>query len=196
MGRNKAELLFRGRTLLGHALATLRAAGFLVAVAGVRPGDTPTPEAPCVPDRYPGAGPLAGIEAALQSIGAEPPQPVLFVPVDLPLLPTRFLQALFERALRTGAAATVPFATGRPQPLCAVYCSSLAPGIAAALARHDRKVMHVLRELAPGAAFDSFSVEALAPLHGWTEAHRWFTNLNTPEDWAALTGSALRASTA
>ena len=196
MGRSKAELPFRGTTLLNHSIATLRSAGFTASVAGLPPGAFAAPDTPCVPDRYPGAGPLAGIEAALHSLQAEPPQPVQFVPVDLPLLPPHFLRTLFERALHTGALATVPFSTGRPQPLCAVYVSSLAPGLCEALARNDRKVMRVLRELAPGAAFDAFPVEALAPLHGWTDAHRWFTNLNTPADWAAFADGPSRASTA
>ncbi len=179
MGRDKARLLFAGGTLLDHALARLTAAGFTPSIAGLRAATHPY-----VPDDFAEAGPLAGIEAALRSLQAEPPQPVLFLPVDLPLLPEGFLQFLYRRAETTGALATIPFAQGRPQPLCAVYHSSLAPGIRAALGAGDRKVMRVLRALA-GPALDTPRVEALAPLHGW-EPHRWFTNLNTPADYAWL----------
>ncbi len=179
MGRDKAQLPFAGRTLVDHALAKLGESGFEAAAAGLR-----TPTRPFLADNFSEAGPLGGIEAALSSLSSEPAQPVLFMPVDLPLLPAAFLRALHRRAGSTGALATVPFAQGRPQPLCAVYCSSLAPGIRTALAGGDRKVMRVVRALA-GPAFDSPRVEALAPLYGW-EAHRWFTNLNTPEDYLWL----------
>ena len=179
MGRDKAQLAFQGRTLLDHAFAKLTEAGFSAAIAGLR-----TPTHPFLPDNFPESGPLGGMEAALGSLAGEPPQPVLFIPVDLPLLPAEFLCALYDRANTTGALATVPFAQGRPQPLCAVYGSSLASGIRAALAGGDGKVMRVMRALA-GASLDTPRVEALAPLHGW-EAHRWFTNLNTPEDYVGL----------
>ncbi len=179
MGRDKARLPFAGGTLLDHALARLAEAGFAPSIAGLR-----TATHPYTPDNYPEAGPLGGIEAALRSLSAEPPQPVLFLPVDLPLLPAHFLRFLFERAAITGALATIPFAQGRPQPLCAVYHSSLAVGIRAALEGGDRKVMRVLRALA-GPSLDTPETEALAPLHGW-RTQRWFTNLNTQRDYAGL----------
>ena len=185
MGRNKAQLPFRGATLIEHALENLRRAGFEAAVAGLRGNQSAS--APCMEDNFPDSGPLGGIEAALRSVAH---QPALFIPVDLPLLPTAFLQALWHRARTTEALATVPFAQGRPQPLCAVYHSQLAPGIAAALEQGDRKVMRVFRMLVPPPYFDSFRVEALAPLHGWEESHRWFANLNTPDDYARLESDA------
>ncbi len=180
MGRDKARLTFQGQTLLDHAFTKLTNVGFTAAIAGLR-----TPTHPFLPDTFPKSGPLGGIEAALSSLAGEPSQPVLFTAVDLPLLSADFLRALYDRANRTGALATIPLAQGRPQPLCAVYRSSFAPGLRVALAGGDRKVMRVVHALA-GASLDTPRVEALAPLHGW-EAHRWFTNLNTPEDYAWLT---------
>ena len=183
MGRDKTQLTLEGRTLLEHALNLLREAGFAPAVAGLR---VPVPcSAPCVADNFPGAGPLAGIEAALSSL-TEPPQPVLFVPVDVPLLPAALLRALFHRAESSGALATVPFVGGKPQPLCAVYSSALGHGLREALRRDDRKVMRVLEHLLPANGFDRVRVEALAPLEGWHAAHRWFMNVNTPGEWEEL----------
>ncbi len=209
MGRNKAQLAWMehwsgnrtedphgagaadgdgtvGQTLLEHALATLRRCGFLPGVAGLR-GLVPA-GAPVVPDHFPEAGPLGGIEAALGSLAAEPPQPVLFVPVDLPLLPEAPLRCLFARSLATGALATIPVAEGRPQPLCAVYHSSLAPGIGAALEAGDRKVLRVLCDLA-GPALDMPRIEALAPLYGW-DTRGWFFNVNTPLEYASVPRAA------
>ncbi len=181
MGRDKALLPFDGTSLLEHSLDKLRRAGLIPAVAGAPEGMTTS--APLIPDRWKDCGPLGGIEAALRSLAAQPPQPVLFLPVDLPLLPVAFLSLLCERAQATAAWATVPSVASRPQPLCAVYSSALAPGLAAALDQGGRKVMQVLEQRVPPSRFDLFRVEALVPLES---PHRWFTNLNTPADWAVL----------
>jgi molybdopterin-guanine dinucleotide biosynthesis protein A len=173
MGRDKAGLAWQGGTLLGNALSLLVRAGFTPAVAGLRiPGACGVP---VLLDRFEDSGPLGGIETALRSLAsrasgaAVSPAPAL-------------LRVMWERALSTGAWATVPSCEGREQPLCAVYDARLAPGIAEALAGGDRKVMRVFQNLVPAERFDSFRVEALAPLHGWQSPQRWFANLNTPAD--------------
>ncbi len=187
MGRDKAQLPYSGSTLLEHMLAMLRLAGFTPGVAGLSAGTQCS--APSVLDAFPGDGPLAGIEAALHSVSGA--QPVLFVSVDLPLLPAVFCRALWERVQTTGVPATVPFIGGKPQPLCAVYSSVLAPGITGALANGDRKVMRVLGRLTAefpvGQQCDYFRVESLAAARGWYDTHRWFTNVNTPADWQSVT---------
>ncbi len=185
MGQDKAQLSFLGRSLIDHALAKLTAAGFVPYIAGLHASTHPH-----LLDNFPESGPLGGMEAALRSLEYEPPAPVLFLPVDLPSLPPEFLRSLFDRAQITGALATIPFAQGRPQPLCAVYHSSLAPGITLALERGDRKVMRVVRALA-GPAIDMPRVEALTPTLNWQGSTRWFTNLNTPADYAWLQSAAV-----
>ena len=181
MGRDKTQLPWGGRTLLEHALCTLRSAGFEPAIAGLR--EPVAASAPCIPDNHPGDGPLAGLEAALRTLA--PPQLVLFIPVDLPLLPPSFLRVLFERAHYSGALATVSSAGGRPQPLCSVLSAELASEVSGALQGDDRKVMRVLARAAGPGGFDLFEVEALTPLYGW-EPHRWFSNLNVQKDYSRL----------
>ena len=185
MGRDKAVLPYAGTTLLLHAIDKLRGAGFVVSVAGERL-DGNTGGAECLPDNFPDCGPLGGIEAALRSLGDTAPRPALFLPVDVPLVPSAFLLELWSRAERTGAAATVPMAEGRAQPLCAVYRSSLAAGLAQAIAQGERRVLPTLMALAGAVSLDLFRVEALAAAQGWAGAARWFRNLNTPQDYAAL----------
>ena len=183
MGRDKTQLTLEGSTLLERALQLLHRAGFYPSVAGLR--GSVASSAPRVIDRFPGSGPLAGIEAALAAITG-PHQPVLFIPVDLPLLPPAFLRALFRRAEDSGALATVPYIGGKPQPLSAVYSSALAPGLQEALGRGDRKVMRVLEQLVPASRFDRFRVEAVAPLEDWYMPQRWFWNVNTSAEWEQL----------
>lgn len=185
MGRDKALLPWGDETLLERAVRRLQDIGFTVAVAGARePGVTTG--VPAVPDNFPGCGPLGGIEAALRSLGEEPAQPVLFLPVDVPLIPEFFLLELWRRAACTRALATIPVAGGRAQPLCAVYSSSVAPAIAEALADGERKVLFVLERLIPQADTDRFRVEALAAARGWLDAETWFLNLNTQSDCETL----------
>jgi molybdopterin-guanine dinucleotide biosynthesis protein A len=92
----------------------------------------------------------------------------------------------------TGAMATIPQLGGRPQPLCAVYHRDLLPEISKALERGDAKVMRVIAEASRELCrlLDLFSVEAVAPTQPtWPvepPPHRWFQNLNRPEDLDAV----------
>jgi molybdenum cofactor guanylyltransferase len=117
----------------------------------------------------------------------------LFLPVDLPLLPIEFLQWMTDRARQTNALATIPHLLGRAQPLCAIYSRALLHCAQAALAAGDGKVMRAIEaaSVANGSKIDAFDVEtifsSLAPSSDWPQsppAHRWFNNLNTPEDIA------------
>ena len=192
MGRDKADLRFGASTLLEHALERLRSSGFEPGVAGSQAGAPAlaSPRTPIVPDLFPQTGPLGGIASALLTLGTRPSQPVLFVAVDLPLLPGFFLESLFDRAQSSGARVTLPQWNGRPQPLCIALESSLGPALAGAVTGGDRKIMRVLRSLVPDAHFDCFRAEVLTAARGWKQAHRWFLNLNTAEDWAAFQSSS------
>jgi len=114
----------------------------------------------------------------------------LFLPVDLPHLPCPFLQWMMARAEASGAVATIPCCGGRPQPLCAVYHRSLAPGLRRALESGQYKVMAALSAAASslGETMDVFHVEAVAsalPAGVWPgepAPRHWFRNLNAPAD--------------
>jgi molybdopterin-guanine dinucleotide biosynthesis protein A len=206
MGSNKACLRLGGVTLLERAVATAREAGFTVSVClgtADLPADLRLP-VPTVTDRLPDQGPLGGISAALDSLSAEPDQPVLFLPVDVPLLPAVFLRWLWNRADGSGASATIPRSAGRDQPLCAVYTTRLAAPIRCALAAGERKVIRAITqgmpENQPGWQLDQFDIdqfdmEEVAPLISRHLSHLWFTNVNTPQDWAALQQQTLRGET-
>lgn len=188
MGRDKALLPFRALSLIEHAVRRLRAAGCDTFIAGSRPDLEKY--APVLPDLHPGCGPLSGIEAALAV--APSSTSVLFLAIDLPLLPVCFLTLLLERVRRTGALMTVPVFGGKPQPLCAIYSAALLPGITAALEAGEYKVMRVLEALVPPRGRDLFAVEAVLSAEDSLRdrasdpSHRWFTNVNTPEELVGL----------
>jgi molybdenum cofactor guanylyltransferase len=182
MGRDKALVEFRGHPLIEHALGQLRALGFSPRIAGTRPDLTGY--APVIDDNYPGAGPLAGIEAALSASHADLN---LFLPIDLPQLPLEFLRWMIARAGETSALATIPRLQDHPQPLCAIYHRDLLSHTRLALDAGDRKVMRVVHHAAAAAdlKLDCFHIEIIAASFDFPAVlpvHRWFQNLNTPTD--------------
>jgi molybdopterin-guanine dinucleotide biosynthesis protein A len=185
MGRDKALLEVAGQPLILHALTKLRTLGFQPRIAGSRPDLARFAEV--IPDRCERCGPLAGIEAALNASDTDLN---LFLPVDLPLLPGTFLSWMMARAEVTQALATIPYAAGRPQPLCAVYHRRLLPGLRALLDAGKYKVTSAAASAAQAALgkTDRFDVESVAATLHFGEwlaqppLYQWFRNLNTQED--------------
>jgi molybdopterin-guanine dinucleotide biosynthesis protein A len=197
MGQDKALLDVGGRSLVEIALDKFRNIGVAAPrIAGARTDLSSL--AAVVPDLHPGCGPLSGIEAALAA-SSEPLN--LFLPVDMPLLPARFLHWMLLRAEITGALMTVPRINGQPQPLCAVYHRDLLRPITASLLAGNYKVMPVVSAVADQSqsqslTVDVFDTERLAAadseLLGFSPLplYRWFHNCNLPEDMAGV-GNAL-----
>jgi molybdenum cofactor guanylyltransferase len=188
MGRDKAATPLAGQTLLQRMLDKLHALGVTAHVAGGSAGELPA--ATFVADRLAGLGPMSGLETALRH--SESPL-VLVLGVDLPLLSVTLLAALLERARLTGALATIPYALGRPQPLCAVYRRALAAPIARLLAAGTHKPMLAVEQAAaeaggcPQGGVDRFDVETL--LSAGAVTLEWpvmweFLNCNTPAELA------------
>lgn len=151
MGRPKAWLLGpSGRPLVAQALATLRAAGADPLLLGC--GADPAPFAALaraegarpVPDRFPGEGPLAGLEAVLD---ASPREWLLLVACDMPFLDAEALAGLVARAGRSPCAAVVPEAKGRLQPLHAVYHRRALAPLRAALEAGERRLTAAVEAL-------------------------------------------------
>jgi molybdopterin-guanine dinucleotide biosynthesis protein A len=124
MGRDKALELFCGRSLIEIALATLREAGIEPAIAGAR--SDLSGAASVVEDVRPDQGPLGGICAALASTSAER---VVFVSVDLPLLPASLIACLLNHARLTGRAVTVTSVNGFVQTFPAVLDRAALPSL-------------------------------------------------------------------
>jgi molybdenum cofactor guanylyltransferase len=193
MGQDKALLQVGGRSLLDLALDKLRSIGVAAPRIAAARSDLSS-YAPLVPDLHPGSGPLSGIEAAL----AATTQPLnLFLPVDMPLFPARFLNWMLRRAEITGAWITIPRINGLPQPLCAVYHRDLLRSITASLLAGNYKVVPVVTAAAgESQAVDVFDMERLTSAHPELLAfsplplYRWFHNCNLPEDMAGI-GNAL-----
>ena len=168
MGRDKAELTLGGRTLLQIQTEKLRAAGIEdVLISGRREGPEGTR---CVPDRFPGRGPLAGLHACLEA--ANNPD-CLVISVDVPLLPACVLEALLCAHQCGRNDATLLAVRGRTEPLIGVYRSGLSREIAAILEGERYAVRFLLDRIRCGEV----------PFQG---EDAWLLNCNTPEDYETL----------
>jgi molybdopterin-guanine dinucleotide biosynthesis protein A len=171
MGKDKAFLESKGRTLLANALELGRSVAEQVRIVGdpVKFAEFGT----VVEDIYPGRGPLGGIHAALKSSQTDLN---LMIGVDLPLLESRFLEYLIVCAVQSGAVVTVPRAGKHFEPLCAVYRTEFLLPAEQALVTGRNKI----DALFTGITLRALDQEELAQHHFSSEM---FRNVNTPEDW-------------
>ena len=147
MGRDKAFVLWEGRTLLDRALEV--AGGVASKVCVVGPRETLEGYAEVVVDVYPGRGPLAGIHAALT---ATPSEINVVLAVDLPFVTKALLMYLVDRYVKetkrdTTLLAVVPHPAAGWEPLCAVYRKAFA-AVADQALRQGHNAIHPLLEQA------------------------------------------------
>jgi len=135
-----------------------------------------------VADRVAGAGPLAGLSAALAAAGDA--EAVVCVAGDLPFLSPALLAALRDRA--PGAEAVAPRPGGRAEPLCARYAVA-ARGVVDARLGAGRLALHELLGDLGTIWLDDQELAALDP-DGLS-----FVNLNTPDDLRRAEALARRA---
>ncbi len=181
-GAEKSLALLAGQPLITHALQQLRAAGIPAAIAGAA-SPALAAFAPVYPDILPGKGPLSGLHAGLQASTAEW---LLFLPVDMPLMPTFVLQSMLHRACLTQAPVTCWHLLGRLQPLPVLLHRSLAPRIEQALAA-GMGCSQLWRSMS---GVDAPAVEDLLqcaqlPQHP-IPTQLWWQSANTPADFAAI----------
>ncbi|MGC8794519.1 MAG: molybdenum cofactor guanylyltransferase [Bryobacteraceae bacterium] len=171
MGRDKARLPFRNGMLVEHIAREVEKAAGSVWLVGA-------PERhrdllwPAIPDLFPGAGPVAGIHAALASGRADWN---LVVACDMPEIAAPLLRELLDAAVQAGKPALAPLSPGdQIQALCAVYHRDCLPVFEQALREGRRRLRDVIAEL---------------DMALWPVAEpRWFRNLNTPDEWVAFAG--------
>jgi molybdopterin-guanine dinucleotide biosynthesis protein A len=208
MGRDKALLELAGKPLILHAVVKLRRVCMDVNVLGSNPALEAY--APLVKDVHPGCGPLGGMEAALLHSRYDWN---LFLPVDVPFLPTAYLSSWVMYAVHRndgvirilhqgfempGVHALVWMfrVEGVPQPTVALVHREVRPFLTEALERGEYKLFPVLekacREISVG--------QGLLPGVGMVAIPYWsqFTAKSGPhregEDWWSTTEAQERHS--
>lgn len=172
MGTDKALLPFADTTLLGHVVRRLRTCCDPVYVVASALQRGCGPDVPVVADRWPGLGPLAGIEAGLRAC---PTPCAAVVACDLPFVQPALLTGLAD--LLEGVDAAVPV-TDRPHPLCAVYRRDAAQVAEAILRAGGGSVRQLLARIRV-----RYVPEEV--LRGWDPDLLSFVNVNTPADYLA-----------
>ena len=165
MGRDKAGLAFRGRSLLDHMLDLLAQGGSdPCVVSGQYAGYL------CVPDAAPDGGPIAGILAVAEAL---PGRRLLFVPIDMPLLDPRLIRRLLLEAPQAACVRFADFALPMRLDANAVVRERLQ-----AIARESGRRRSLLALQA------AVAVESLLLGAGDAAA---MNNCNTPAEWDDLT---------
>jgi len=144
MGRDKALLELAGKPLLRHAVKKLRRICMDVRVLGANPDFAEY--APIVPDIHPNCGPLGGMEAALAHSIFDWN---LFMPVDMPFLPSAFIDQWVRRTLtseKRGARLAMFTVDGVPQPTLALVHRDVIPFVTSAMERGEFKLYPVLEQ--------------------------------------------------
>lgn len=172
-GQPKGLIQIEGRRIVDRQLEALRSVFDRVFMVANDPAPWGGLGLQLVPDRVPGAGPLAGLDAALAAL-APTQEAVVCVAGDMPFLDARALTLLRDHP---PAQAVVPRVAGHPEPLFARYARTCAPVVTRALAEGRLKTMAILDELAV-AYVEEPVLRAVDP------ALRFLTNINTPDDLA------------
>ncbi len=172
MGTCKALLQVGGKTMLDRICDALKAFDLIVLSI-----NDPSLEGrlPCVRDLYPGAGPLAGIHAALSGTKKS----ALFcVPCDLPGFTSRIPCLLMDAMPEQSQVIICRDSTGRLHPLCGIYRKSVLPVLEQCLSRGQHKVMDFVNQV-PYTCLDTA---------GYVPDEAFF-NMNTPEDYHRAAGT-------
>ena len=175
-GRDKAFAAVDGEPIAVRAVRVFRELFPQVLISTNRPERFQGLGVETVADRFPGRGPLAGIHAAL--LASHHPH-VFVAACDMPGLDPDVIRFLLARV--GGADAVVPCWEGDIEPLHAVYAAGALPDIEASLRAGRNAVRDVLRSL----RVDYVSEAEMRMVRG---AARSLTNVNTPEELAAVGG--------
>ena len=128
---------------------------------------------PARPDEQPGAGPLAGIQAALRWAMDEGRPGALVAACDMPFLDARVLRLLVDSA--AGADAVAIGGEGERPPLCAYFGVACLPAVERTLASKDRSIRALLASVAT-------TWVSPCEVGRFIDPATMFFNVNTPED--------------
>jgi molybdenum cofactor guanylyltransferase len=187
MGQDKALVRFGDQPLIAHAIEILRKADLTVSIAGAR---STLSEFAHVVDDGPdgGQGPLSGICAAL---AATVSRYAVFLPIDLPLLPSSLIIFMLRQAQLTDSLITLTSLNGFTQTFPAVVDRAALKSLKRRLEGGELGCFRALT----GASSDFkqhlrlYHVEPLIQSGQITHPNGlppflWFHNINTSDDLA------------
>ncbi|HKV37340.1 MAG TPA: molybdenum cofactor guanylyltransferase [Pyrinomonadaceae bacterium] len=173
MGRDKSQLLLENQTFTDRIAETLLELTDSVTLVGSRQTNSRYPVAK---DFYPEWGALGGLHAALAACSREW---AIVVACDLPFVTAELFNYL--ASLRENHEAVVPLQSdGRPQPLSSLYriepCLQRATELIEAGKRRPRDLLELVNT----------RWVPFKELRNLDQAEKFFVNINTPEDYDAV----------
>jgi molybdopterin-guanine dinucleotide biosynthesis protein A len=188
MGADKALALFQGKPLIENALNIMRSAGVTTFISASRHDLRNFAEE--LTDGFLAAGPLGGIHGALSATTSEWN---VFLPVDMPLMPSSLLATLLQRSQLTGAPVTVAQVNGQIEPFPVVLHRSTLPLIEERLKAGENGCQAAWRAVSTAldTPLTAVAVENLVQTgqccspSGFPPAW-WFESANTPAQLARL----------
>ncbi|SCH87393.1 Probable molybdopterin-guanine dinucleotide biosynthesis protein A [uncultured Clostridium sp.] len=165
MGSDKSDLPIGESTFLECQIRKGRKLGITdIQVSGYRGACY---SAPVTPDRFPGKGPLGGLESCFR-LARE--RQVLVLGVDIPLVPVEELERLVLRSREKQKKAVILRHRGKEEPLAGVYDRDLADEMLAEIRERKGSVFAFLNRI----GYDI--CDSAAPEES-------FANINRPEDY-------------
>jgi len=167
---DKSQLLWQGKILLEHTSKLLSDAGCdQVVISSNAPS--------YINDRYPDAGPLAGIEACLNYVSSniKSAETMLIMPVDMPVMTIELLKNLLQQAKPDNA---VFYSLGR-FPLILPVNDKLNELLTDTLKQHQSGSGVSVRQLLTKIDCQVLDIDK--------DQQSAFINCNTPEQWQNLT---------
>jgi molybdopterin-guanine dinucleotide biosynthesis protein A len=154
MGRDKASIIIRGKSLWEHQLEKLRTLQpeeiFISARIDPswRPGDVHF-----IADIAPSRGPLSGLAATIERMTTSH---LLALAIDMPWMSKTYLQFLCSQ-IESGCG-IVPKIGDRAEPLAAIYPQEAATEFRRALTGHDFSLQSLIRDLVAAGKLRHISV--------------------------------------
>lgn len=188
MGTDKALVEFGGRPLAAHAVGILQAAGLKAFIAGAQADARSqlASYAPVIPDREAGLGPLGGICTAFEFTRAKVG---VFLPVDIPLLPSSLVIYLLRRACISNSVVTLASVNGDAETFPAVISRRALPVLERELAKRRLGCLASFCTAAMELGERVAVVDAEVLVQSGQACHphalpavRWYVNLNSERD--------------
>ena len=169
MGRDKSDLTIDGKTFLEVQIEKgeqLEISDILL--SGYHGGKKY--KYPVIPDRFPGKGPLGGLEACFRK--AKNPY-CLVLGVDVPLVPAEELAALIRQSLYSDAKAVILSHGGHEEPLMGVYRTDLADAMLEEITSRKGAVFAFLKKI----GYECYESQA----DDW-----YFSNINNSDTYVKI----------
>jgi molybdopterin-guanine dinucleotide biosynthesis protein A len=180
MGTDKALIPLGSSTMLERAATTLAELTPRVVLACGASERYAELGLPLVVDRYLGAGPLAGLEAALASAVVAGEDWLVALACDLPRVRPSVLANLLSRAREDDLDACFFETELGLEPLCAVYRATCLPSVRAALDAGERKMIAFLQHATASGELPRIATVRADAFVGD------LVNVNSPADVVAL----------